>query len=133
MSNVLAAFETLPLMTLDYLCSEDDNSKTRGAIGIFYADLILHERKILVLKEWNNRTIVTEVFLELPESYVFCIVCDKCVLVAFNHELLLQALSAEQKMEQLLTCRLEMLPGTEGSAVLSCHFEQPECWEQTCL
>jgi len=49
----------------------------------------LHERKILVLKKWNNRTIVIEVFLGLLESYVCYISRDevRCVLVAFSHEL----------------------------------------------
>lgn len=75
--------------------------KIGDVLEYFMLTSILHEGKNLVLKEWNNRTIVIEMFLGLPESYVCYISRDKVrsVLVALNHELLLQALSTEQMME----------------------------------
>lgn len=88
---------SLPPMSLDYLCSEEDYTKNWERTGIFMVTAILHERKILVLKGWSNRTIVIKMFLGLPESYVSYISHDevRCVLVALNHELLLQALDKE--------------------------------------
>lgn len=55
---------------------------------------ILHERKIL---EWNTSTVVIDMFPGLPESSVCCISHGevKCVLVAFGHQLLLQAFHKE--------------------------------------
>lgn len=47
------------------------------------------------------------------------------MMVVFDHELLLQALHKEQMiMERVATCKLEMLPGLQGSAFLSCPSER---------